>query len=286
MIAYVSDIMTTEIHTIDFYAGVCKAERMMDQKDIGCLPVFRDGKLAGVITSKDVRKCHPNRIVADAMTKKVISVTPKTSLWRAKQKLEKYDVERLLVLDDNHLLGLITQSDLYMELGKYVDLLTGLYRSDYIYHQAMELIKLEYNISIIFLDINNFGHIDKKFGHTQGDMILKEIGKVLQKHIPKDTYLCRFGGDEFVILAPFDSDASNRLTTKLLGIVSTHPFYNNISVTASAGIASSNQDIITTQPSLATVAKLINDASLASTKAKKEKLDVIIADGDIGSITA
>jgi diguanylate cyclase (GGDEF)-like protein/PAS domain S-box-containing protein len=55
-------------------------------------------------------------------------------------------------------------------------------------------------ISIIFCDLDNFKPINDTYGHAMGDKILKRIGASLQEILRKDDTVCRFGGDEFVIL--------------------------------------------------------------------------------------
>lgn len=278
MISCVSDIMTEKIHSIDAYDGVCKAARIMDEKDISCLPVMHNGKLAGILTSKDMRKTHPNRIVADAMSKKVISVTPGTSLWKAKQVFEETRIETLLVEDKGNLVGLVTKTRLYEELGKRSDLLTGLYRSEYIYHTGIELLEKGAEISVIFIDLNNFGQIDKEFGHTQGDVILRELGMLLKSYSYGDTHLCRFGGDEFVVLTQYKLDKCIAFAEVLLKAISTHKYANDIHVTASAGIAGGRRKDARIYNPDEMIADLINLASLASTKAKKEKTRLAVAD--------
>lgn len=278
MITCISDIMTKKIYTIDAYDGICKAGRIMDEKGINCLPVMYDGKLVGVLTSDDIRKTHPNRIVADAMTKKVISVPPPTSLWKSKQVFETNKIETLLVEDESGLVGVVTKTCLYTELGKFYDLLTGLYRSDYIYHMGLELLEKDFEISVIFIDLDKFGQIDKEFGHTQGDTILKELGMLLKNHSNGDTHLCRFGGDEFVVLTQYKLDKCMALAEILLKAISTHKFTNNINVTASAGIAGGRRKDARVHNSKEMLTDLINLASLASTKAKKEKIKLVVAD--------
>lgn len=56
-------------------------------------------------------------------------------------------------------------------------------------------------ISLIFCDLDNFKPINDTFGHAVGDEILKHVGNSLKEILRKDDTICRFGGDEFVILA-------------------------------------------------------------------------------------
>jgi diguanylate cyclase (GGDEF)-like protein/PAS domain S-box-containing protein len=55
-------------------------------------------------------------------------------------------------------------------------------------------------ISLIFCDLDNFKPINDTYGHSVGDEILKRVGNSLQDILRKDDTVCRFGGDEFVIL--------------------------------------------------------------------------------------
>ncbi len=55
-------------------------------------------------------------------------------------------------------------------------------------------------ISLIFCDLDNFKPINDTFGHAVGDEILKEVASSLKNILRKEDTICRFGGDEFVIL--------------------------------------------------------------------------------------
>lgn len=278
MISYVSDYMIREIYLIDFYDGVCKAERIMEEKNADCLPVLRDGKLVGILSSSDIRKSHHNRIAADTMTKNVVTISPNASLWEAKQLLDKHKVKKLVVVDNGELRGLISEIQICIELAKCIDTLTGLYRSDYIYFQGIELMKKGVDISVIFIDLNKFGQIDKEYGHAQGDTILVEVGALLKDNVPGENYLCRYGGDEFVVLTAYELEQSKALANRLLESISGHHFNKSIGVTASAGISYTNNLKKRTYSPIDTIFELINLASLASSKAKKEKFHLLVAE--------
>lgn len=55
-------------------------------------------------------------------------------------------------------------------------------------------------VATIFCDLDNFKPINDTFGHSMGDEILKGVAEVLQNVLRKEDTVCRFGGDEFVIL--------------------------------------------------------------------------------------
>ena len=57
-------------------------------------------------------------------------------------------------------------------------------------------------LSILMIDIDNFKHINDKFGHPAGDKVLKKTAEILNSSVRKIDTVARFGGDEFVIVAP------------------------------------------------------------------------------------
>lgn len=279
MIKSVSDIMVNNFKSINVLEGVKKAQDFVINNGIDFFPVMDEDRLVGMLTYRDLIRVHPNRIVADAMQNKIISISPSTSLWDAKKIFENNDIDILLIIDNEKIAGIITKPVLNIEIAKWKDALTGLYKSDYIYYHTKKLITDNKNPSIIFIDINDFGHIDKKYGHIQGDILLKEIALVLKENMTSETFLCRFGGDEFTIVVPYYLDKCIEFTKKILGEIASFNFSNNIRVKASAGIVLSSNKI-SYEDINSTVYKLINKASLASTKAKKESNLLYIADND------
>lgn len=84
------------------------------------------------------------------------------------------------------------------------DLLTGLYnrRQSYAYFDRFlrERTKDKANIAVVMIDINNFKKINDRFGHTMGDKAIVAIARTLEAEFRWDDFICRFGGDEFVII--------------------------------------------------------------------------------------
>lgn len=91
------------------------------------------------------------------------------------------------------------------------DQLTGLYnRIAY-----SEMIEPEYRkhcdrgrkCAVSFIDADHFKQINDTYGHEKGDLILKRIAAVLLEKRPKEGYVYRYGGDEFIAFFPIDDDA-------------------------------------------------------------------------------
>ncbi|HPE94665.1 MAG TPA: GGDEF domain-containing protein, partial [Bacillota bacterium] len=60
-------------------------------------------------------------------------------------------------------------------------------------------------ITVLFLDVNYFKLINDKYGHNEGDNALIATGEVLRQVCGKSSvFLSRYGGDEFLLVIPFD----------------------------------------------------------------------------------
>ena len=56
------------------------------------------------------------------------------------------------------------------------------------------------NIGIMMFDLNNLKKINDTYGHEQGDIFIKTFASFLTRILTEDSFLARFGGDEFVIV--------------------------------------------------------------------------------------
>jgi diguanylate cyclase (GGDEF)-like protein len=60
--------------------------------------------------------------------------------------------------------------------------------------------KVADEITLLFIDLDDFGKLNKKYGDDKGDEALSLLGKTIRQNIRKDDIAIRKGGDEFVII--------------------------------------------------------------------------------------
>lgn len=98
-----------------------------------------------------------------------------------------------------------------LEKSAITDFLTGLYNRDGFYRNIGNLLELSgqetageekqgIGLSILYIDLDNFKYYNDTFGHDAGDLILKEIARILKKAAGNLGFVSRFGGDEFLVV--------------------------------------------------------------------------------------
>ena len=115
----VRDIMEKNVITININETANNAANQMKENDISFLVIIENGKPIGVVSERDfVQKlCINNQNssdvkISDIMSYKFRWVKPTTKIEDAIQKMLNNNIRRLLVLDDEKLVGVITQTDL------------------------------------------------------------------------------------------------------------------------------------------------------------------------------
>ena len=115
----VRDIMQKNVITIQEDKSALDAAKLISEKDISFLVIVKDDKPIGVITERDfVRKIAAQDKQAsliplsEIMSYKFRWVEPSTEIEDAVQKMLNHNIRRLIVLEDEKLVGVITQTDL------------------------------------------------------------------------------------------------------------------------------------------------------------------------------
>jgi diguanylate cyclase (GGDEF)-like protein len=136
---------------------------------------------------------------------------------------------------------------LKLEEQAKIDPLTKIYNRHVFYQQIQSKIssskRYNYPLSIILFDIDFFKKINDTFGHDKGDEILISFAKLLQSQIRDEDILCRFGGEEFIIITPYiDTKAAKELAHRLKNSIEQEDFDIHGTLTASIGIATKQDE--------------------------------------------
>jgi diguanylate cyclase (GGDEF)-like protein len=151
-------------------------------------------------------------------------------------------------LFDEHNLLLCSQQEI--EKLVYLDQLTGLSNrasSKILFNDAVRASKANnIPIYIMYVDLDNFKNINSLYGKKFGDQYLIETGNRLRNIISVDDYLCRMGGDEFLLIfgSLLNDDDADIVANEIQELVK-NPFFQNgkiVSSTTSIGIASYPND--------------------------------------------
>lgn len=133
-------------------------------------------------------------------------------------------------------------------------------------NEQLEMMKCkELEGAVIFIDLDDFKNINDIMGHKFGDKLIVELSEKIKRLVDKDDTICRFGGDEFIILNTSikESDMNGYLNRLLSLFNESHRIDNKlISITASIGAALYPKDGVDSET-------LLKNADSAMYKAKE-----------------
>jgi diguanylate cyclase (GGDEF)-like protein len=125
--------------------------------------------------------------------------------------------------------------------------------------------------ALMFLDLDGFKAVNDTYGHLMGDKLLVEVANILKRKIRKDDLVARIGGDEFLILlSSIENIESVEIVGKKLVNEIAKPIIMDgvaLSVTASIGIATFNDDVRTTNDFI----KIADDAMYQAKREGKNR---------------
>jgi len=96
-------------------------------------------------------------------------------------------------------------------------------------------------VSLLFVDVDHFKHINDTYGHETGDRVLKRIIRLARGCLRSDDTVARWGGEEFVVLLPAtDLNGALLIAEKIrqrIGAEHFDAFAGGLQVTVSIGCA-------------------------------------------------
>jgi CBS domain-containing protein len=115
----INELMTRHVETVEPEATLKDAAQLMDDQDVGALPVCDNDRLVGIITDRDIivravsAGVDPNRSrVADSMTSPILYCYEDQDVEEVRQMMQDKKVRRLPVLDrSRRMIGIVSNSD-------------------------------------------------------------------------------------------------------------------------------------------------------------------------------
>ena len=186
--------------------------------------------------------------------------------------------EGVIVLDDDgaplylqgYLLDITAERDAQDQLRKLAlyDTLTGLANRAFFHEQFQQAVSIrkerDQQTALLFLDVNDFKHVNDQWGHPVGDRVLATLGARIQHTLRAGDAAARLGGDEFAVVVPAIGEASEavRVAERLLDAIRT-PIElagRRVLVSASIGISVGHD-----------VAAMLQEADAAMYRAKAQR---------------
>lgn len=99
------------------------------------------------------------------------------------------------------------------------------------------------DLALIFIDVDKFKLFNDEFGHQNGDVLLRELSALMRENVRNKDVVARWGGEEFVIVAPNTEEKTAALLAESLReSIANHSFIKDVmpsnpKVTISAGVA-------------------------------------------------
>ena len=126
-------------------------------------------------------------------------------------------------------------------------------------------------LSLMLIDVDHFKTYNDNYGHQFGDDALRSVARVLRKSVRKTDRLCRYGGEEFVILMPATNAKEARvLAERQRELVDNHRLPRG-ALTISVGIATLMHESF---ESAAELVRAADDALYAAKKAGRNRVEI------------
>ncbi len=210
----------------------------MKAHNVRHIPILDNNKVVGIVSMRDLLRFYQNQLEA--------------AFNEARQENE--NLKKLVaVSDEQRIAVLLKEIQKYKELS-LTDHLTGLFNKRYFQTRLVEEVtrarRANFDLSLIFCDIDFFKRINDRFGHHRGDEVLRTTARLLSgaideldiiSRLRKSDIIARYGGEEFVIILPETGrQGATAAAERLRKVVEEYTFLldgENVRITMSFGVA-------------------------------------------------
>lgn len=138
-----------------------------------CMPLLAGGENLGVLVLRGETASHRDVAVLAGRTAAQIA--------RVLANLRMHDTLRMHAVRDE---------------------LTGLYNRRYLHDALVRELRGDTSTGVIVADVDDFKRYNDTWGHPGGDALLQQLARLMQRVVGEDDVVCRYGGEEFVIIVP------------------------------------------------------------------------------------
>ena len=118
----VRDVMTPGVRSVSPSQSLAEAAEVMKGEDVGSVPVVEEGRLAGIVTDRDIviravadRRDPQTVKVEEVASRDLVTVEPEQDLDEALALMARHQVRRLPVVEQGQLVGMLVQADVALE---------------------------------------------------------------------------------------------------------------------------------------------------------------------------
>lgn len=161
----------------------------------------------------------------DIMNELLIDLINKNALLNRELQEQLIEIKRLSITDQ--LTGLYNRRH-------FIEVLGNEYRRE---------VRYGHKFSIIMFDIDHFKNVNDTYGHDIGDFVLKELSSIVKSRLREYDVLCRWGGEEFMILLPeTGAEQSYEVAEVIRKLIEKHNFLPVPKVTSSFGVITHSEN--------------------------------------------
>lgn len=260
----VKNLMTEIVSCLQSDAPLQLAIYQMVEHQYSCIIIKQNNLPIGIVTERDLVKILNQNImsidlslpISNFMTSPILSLNENESLFDAMVVSRAERIRHLPVVnDDEHLVGLVTHSDLANAHFKIVEIqseqiekavsaktdklqqlndeLQKLSMEDHLMkignRRSMEVdlghthtasIRYGHLYSLLLMDIDFFKLYNDYYGHQAGDEALQSVADILKENIRGSDRLYRYGGEELLLVLPYtDVEQAKNVAHKLVSVI-------------------------------------------------------------------
>jgi diguanylate cyclase (GGDEF)-like protein len=184
-----------------------------DGTSFGAIPLLSENKFVGILTVADISGADFERL----------SIVAMQFALELKKVLLYETVEALATTDS----------------------LTGLYTRRYFFERLNEELSRsrsrDFKLSFIMIDIDDFKKCNDTHGHLVGDVVLKEVSRIIKENVREIDLVARYGGEEFSVMLPETDKKGSMLVAerirKKIEESTFRAYDETLKITVSAGVA-------------------------------------------------